>query len=98
MIIVNNNNYNRITYAQYWLVPGMDSGIIACFTIELRFFIMNQKHKSLVISLPVPPGNRFTKGLMQNLNLLTHLKLKYNIKSLNYIQKSFRFQASILIY
>jgi len=25
------------------------------------------------------------KGLTQNLNLRTHLKLKYNIKSLNYI-------------
>ena len=31
------------------------------------------------------PGYRFTKGLTQNLNLRTHLKLEYNIKSLNYI-------------
>ena len=30
-------------------------------------------------------GYRFTKGLTQNLNLRTNLKLKYNIKSLNYI-------------
>ena len=29
--------------------------------------------------------------LTQNLNLRTHLKLEYNIKSLNYIQKNFRF-------
>jgi len=28
----------------------------------------------------------FTKGLTQNLNLPTNLKLEYNIKSLNYIQ------------
>jgi len=27
------------------------------------------------------------KGLTQNLNLRTNLKLKYNIKSLNYIQE-----------
>ena len=42
-------------------------------------------------------GYRFTKGLTQNLNLRTNLKLKYNIKSLNYIQPNFRFQASFLI-
>ena len=29
------------------------------------------------------PGYRFTKGLTQNLNLRTHLKIEYNIKSLN---------------
>jgi len=38
------------------------------------------------------------KGLMQNLNLRTNLKLKYNIKSLNYIQKNYRFQAWFLLY
>ena len=43
-------------------------------------------------------GYRFTKGLTQNLNLRTNLKLKYNIKSLNYIQPTFRFQASFLYY
>ena len=41
---------------------------------------------------------RFTKGLTQNINLRTHLKLKYNIKSLNYIQSNLRFQASFLYY
>ena len=41
---------------------------------------------------------RFTKGLTQNLNLRTNLKLKYNINSLNYIQPNFRFQASFLYY
>ena len=44
------------------------------------------------------PGYRFTKGLTQNLNLRTYLKLKYNIKSLNYIQPNLRFQASFLYY
>ena len=43
-------------------------------------------------------GYCFTEGLTQNLNLRTHFKLEYNIKSLNYIQKSFRFQASFLFY
>ena len=43
-------------------------------------------------------GYRFTKGLMHNLNLRTNLKLEYNIKSLNYIQQNFRFQASFLFY
>jgi len=38
-------------------------------------------------------GYRFTKGLAQNLNLRTHLKLEYNIKSLNNIQKKYIFQA-----
>ena len=33
-----------------------------------------------------PAGYRFTKGLPQNLNLRTNLKLEYYIKSLNYIQ------------
>jgi len=37
-----------------------------------------------------------TKGLTRNLNLRTHLKLEYNIKSLNYIQKNLRFQAMFL--
>ena len=44
------------------------------------------------------PGYRFTKGLTQNLNLRTNLKHKYNIKSPNYIQPTFRFQASFLYY
>ena len=44
------------------------------------------------------PGYHFTKGLTQNLNLRTHLKLEYNIKSLNYIQKNLRFQAWFLLY
>jgi len=44
------------------------------------------------------PGYRLTKGLTQNLNLRTHLKLEYNIKSLNYMQHNFRFQASFLYY
>jgi len=39
---------------------------------------------------------RFTKGLTQNLNLRTNLKLEYNVKSLNYIQQNFRFKASFL--
>ena len=43
-------------------------------------------------------GNRFTKALTQNVNLHTHLKVDYNIKSLNYIQKNYRFQASFLLY
>jgi len=41
---------------------------------------------------------RCTKGLTQNLNLRTNLKLEYNIKSLNYIRQNFRFQASFLYY
>jgi len=41
---------------------------------------------------------RFSKGLWQNLNLRTHLKLEYNKKSLNYIQQNFSFQASFLFY
>jgi len=40
----------------------------------------------------------FTKGLTQNLNLRTHLKLEYNIKSLNYIQHNYNFQASFIFY
>ena len=40
----------------------------------------------------------FTKGLTQNLNLRNNIKLEYNIKSLNYIQPNFRFQASFLYY
>jgi len=43
-------------------------------------------------------GHHFTKGLTQNLNLRTNLKLEYNIKSLNYIQKNFSFQAWFLLY
>jgi len=43
-------------------------------------------------------GHRFTKGLTQNLNLRTNLKLEYNIKSLNNIQQNYRFQASLLFY
>ena len=39
-------------------------------------------------------GYRFIKGLKQNLG--TNLKLEYNIKSLNFIQQNFRFQASFL--
>ena len=43
------------------------------------------------------PGYRFTiKGLTINLNLRTNLNLEYNIKSLTYIQKNFRFQAWFL--
>ena len=34
------------------------------------------------------PWYRFTKGLTQNLNLRTHLKLEHDIKSLNYIQQN----------
>ena len=41
-------------------------------------------------------GYNFTKWLTQNLNLRTHLKLEYNIISLNYIQQNFSFQASFL--
>jgi len=33
-------------------------------------------------------GYRYTKGLTQNVNLRTNLKLEYNIKYLNYIQKN----------
>jgi len=36
-------------------------------------------------------GYRFTEGLTQNLNLRQNLKLEYNIISLNYIQKNYRF-------
>ena len=43
-------------------------------------------------------GYRFPKGLTQNLNLRTNLKLEYNTKSLNYIQQNFRFQASFLFF
>jgi len=35
----------------------------------------------------------FTIGLTQNINLRKHLKLEYNMKSLNYIQQNFIFQA-----
>ena len=31
-------------------------------------------------------------------DLRTHLKLEYNIKSLNYIRQNFIFQASIIFY
>jgi len=41
---------------------------------------------------------RFTKGLTQNLNLRTNLKLAYNIKSLNYVQQNLSFLASFLFY
>jgi len=41
---------------------------------------------------------RFTKGLTQNLNLRKHLKLDYNIKSLNPIQKNYNFHAWFLLY
>jgi len=40
-------------------------------------------------------GYHFTKGLTQNLS--TNFKLEYNIKSLNYIQQTLRFQALVLI-
>ena len=43
-------------------------------------------------------GYRFTKGLTQNLNLRTNLKLEYDIKSLNYIQQNYIFQAWFLLY
>jgi len=33
-----------------------------------------------------------------NLNLRTNVKLEYNVKSLNYIQQNFRFQALFLFY
>ena len=51
---------------------------------------------SILMCLNKGPGYRFTKGLTQNLNLCTNLKLEYNIKSLTYIQKNFRFQAWFL--
>ena len=38
---------------------------------------------------------RFTKGLTQNLR--TNLKLKYNIKSLNYIQRTLDFKPLFYI-
>ena len=47
------------------------------------------------------PSNDRTIGpwvLTQNLNFRTPLKLEYNIKSLNYIQQNYRFQASFLFY
>ena len=44
------------------------------------------------------PGYRFTKGLSQNLNLRTNLKLEYYIKPLIYIQQNSSFQASFLFY
>jgi len=40
-------------------------------------------------------GYRFTKGRAQNLNLRTHLKLEYNIKSLNYIQTNFKISSLV---
>ena len=33
-----------------------------------------------------------------NLNLRTNFKREYNVKSLNYIQHNFRFQASFVFY
>jgi len=36
--------------------------------------------------------------LTQNLKLRTHLKLEYNVKSLNYIQENYKFQAWFLLY
>jgi len=46
---------------------------------------------SLLLTLALKPGYRFTKGLTQNLNLCSHLKLEYNIKSLIYIQQNSSF-------
>ena len=37
-------------------------------------------------------------GIVLLKDLRTNLKLKYNIKSLNYIQPNFRLQASFLYY
>ena len=56
--------------------------------------------KTLQIALlqKLHSGYRFTKELTQNLNLRKNIKLEYNIKSLNYIQHNFRFQASFLYY
>jgi len=42
--------------------------------------------------------DRFTKELTQNLNLRKHLKLEYNVKSLNYIHHNCRFQTLFLFY
>jgi len=58
--------------------------------------VMNMVSITFKYSHRCTAGYRFTKELTQNLNLRTNLKLEYNVKSLNYIQQSFRFQASFL--
>ena len=63
-------------------------GSIATRFTEIRMYVTTERF----------PGYRFTKGLTQDLNLRTHLKLEYNIKSLNYIKKNFRLQAWFLLY
>ena len=71
-----------------WLFKAYN--IVFCFPVTGEWQTMYMCAKA--------PGYRFTKGLTQNLNLRTNLKLKYNIKSLKYIQPNFRFQASFLYY
>ena len=64
------------------------------FAAQQRMRIISQLAKSKSYL----PGYRFTKGLTQNLNLHTNLKLKYILKSLNYVQQNFSFLASFLFY
>ena len=56
------------------------------------------ENTDIVIIPKSTAGYRFTKGLAQNLNLRTNLKLEYTIKSLNNIQKNYLFQAWFLLY
>ena len=74
-----------------------------CFTLaniqwDLVPLFTHIKQNEFYTPLTVQPGYRFTKGLAQNLNLRTNLKLEYTIKSLNNIQKNYIFQAWFLLY
>ena len=59
-------------------------------TFHSNVILHTQHRLNLIISLP---RYRFTKELTQNVKLRTYLNLEYNIKSLNYIQKNYRFHA-----
>ena len=64
------------------------------FAAQQRMRIISQLAKSKSYL----PGYRCTKGLTQNLNLRTNLKLQYILKSLNYVQQNLSFLASFLFY
>ena len=66
--------------------------LIMEYIVSICFYIIPG---SLVTQVP---DYHFTKGLTQNLNLRTYLKLEYNITSLNYIQQNLKFQAWFLLY
>ena len=79
--------------------PANIKGNNCLYSMGVFFMMGSQLKLILYINIRIKhPGYRFTKGLTQNLNLRTNLKLEYNIKSLNYIQHNFRFQASFLYY